>query len=108
MEFTDVEATEDSQENQPLAFSDDDEEMTNDAMENFIKFDPDDLKHYRKFPNETRDSKTAIYEDDEMYLGEEDQQPELYVPENRDSVEFDEFSGFEKSVKKFQKNLKKF
>ena len=72
MEFIDMEATEDSQENQPLAFSDDDEEMTNDAMENFIKFDPDNLKHYRKFPNETRDSKTAIYEDDEMYLGEED------------------------------------
>ena len=65
MKFIDMEATEDSQENQPLAFSDNDEEMTNDEMENFIdyseqpregvsfyrKFDPDNLNHYLKFLN---------------------------------------------------------
>ena len=65
MEFIDMEATEDSQENQPLAFSHNDEEITNDEMENFIdyseqpregvsfyrKFDPDNLNHYRKFLN---------------------------------------------------------
>ena len=31
-----MEATEDFQENQPLVFSDDDEEMTNDEINNFI------------------------------------------------------------------------
>ena len=60
-----MEATENPQENQPLVISDDDVEMTNDEMENFIddkgqpredvnfyrKFDPDNLNHYHKFPN---------------------------------------------------------
>ena len=39
-----------------------------------------------------------VYEDDEMYFGEEVKQPELYAPENRESVEFGQFSGLEKSV----------
>ena len=36
MEFIDMEATEDFQENQPLVFSDDDKEMTNEEINNFI------------------------------------------------------------------------
>ena len=94
MEFIDMEAIKDSEENQPLAFSDNNEEMTNDEMKYFIDdskqssegvsfyrdFDPDNLHHYHKFPNQTRDPRAAIFDNDEMYLGEEDQQPE-----NRDS-----------------------
>ena len=117
MEFIDMEATEDPQENQPLVFSDDDVEMTNDEMENFIddsaqlregesfhiKFDPDNLNHYHKFPNQTIDPWIATYENDELYFGEEDHQPELYEPENRDSVEFDNFP----ALKNPSKNSKK-
>ena len=117
MAFINMEATEDSQQNQPLTFSDDDDRITNDEMENFIddseqpregvsfyrKFDPDNLNHYRKFPNQTRDPRTAVYGDDEMYLGEEDQQPELYVPENRDIVELDKLLALKYLSKKFKK-----
>ena len=119
MEFIDTEATEDFQENQPLVFSDDDEEMTNDEINNFIddseqpredvsfyrKIDRDNLIHYQKFPNLTIDRRIATYKNNQSYFGEEDQQPELYGPENRDSIELDKFSGFQKFVKKIQKNL---
>ena len=96
--------------------------MTNDEMENFIddngqlregvsfyrKCDPDKLNYYHKFPNQTIDPRIATYENDELYFGEEYQQSELYEPKNRDSVEFDKFSGFEKSIKKFKKTSKNF
>ena len=121
MDFTELESVEESQKNQPLNFLVD-EEMTNDEMENFIddseqprqdvsfyrKLDPDNLDDYYKFPNQTRDPGVAIYEDNEMYFGEEDKQLELYDPENRQRVEFDKFPGFEKSVKKFLETLKNF
>ena len=60
----------------------------------------------RLFPNETIHPRIATYKNDELYFGEEDQQPELYMPENRDRVEFDKFSGFERSVKIFKKILR--
>ena len=40
--------------------------------------------------------RSAAYED--MFFGEDDTQPELYMPENRDNVEFDSFKGSEKSI----------
>ena len=105
MEFIDIEATEDSQENQSLVFSDDDEETTNDEINNFIddselpredvsfyrKLGPDNLHHYHKFPNHTIDPRIATYKNDELYFAEEDQQPELYRSENRDRVELINF-----------------
>ena len=42
------------------------------------------------------------------YYGKEDIQPELHAPEHRDLVSFDKFTGFEKSVDKFNKTLKYF
>ena len=47
-----------------------------------------------------------VYEDDGMFFGTEDTQPELFAPENREHVEFDKFEGFEKSVKKLRINFK--
>lgn len=113
---------EESQENQALTFSDNDDEMINNEAENFIddneqpekdvifysKLDPGNIDHYYKFPNQTRDPTVAGYEEHEMYFGTEDQQPELYVPQNRESVEFDKFSGLERSVKKLKKTLQSF
>ena len=42
------------------------------------------------------------------YYGKEDIQPELHAPEHRDLVSFEKFTGFEKSVDKFNKTLKNF
>ena len=74
----------------------------------YRKLDPHNLEHYNRFPNQTRNPSSAVYEDDEMYFGEEDSQPELYIPEDRESVHFENFSGFEKSIKKFYNLLKNF
>ena len=74
----------------------------------YRKLDPHNLEHYNRFPNQTRNPISAVYEDDEMYFGEEDSQPELYIPEERESVHFENFSGFEKSIKKFYDLLQNF
>ena len=69
--------------------------------------DPENNDHYNKFPNQTRNPRDAVCEDDEMFFGTEDTQPELFAPENREYVGFDKFEGFEKSVKKFKDTLRK-
>lgn len=120
MDFIDHEATEDPLENNTLVFSDDEEELTNDEMDDFIndtdqprddvifyrQLDPGNIDHYHKFANQTRDPTLAVYEDDEPIFGNKDTQPELYELDNRDNVEFDKFSGFERSVEKFKGTLK--
>ena len=63
----------------------------------YKKLDPENIDHYNKFPNQTRDPWVAVHENEEMFFGTEDIL-ELYAPENRESVEFDKFKGFEKSV----------
>ena len=73
------------------------------------------MDNNNKFPNQTRDPITAVYEDKEMYFGENDTQPEPYFAEDRENVDFDNFTGFAKSVKKlynlfwnFQNNVNPF
>ena len=46
--------------------------------------------------------------DDETFLDTRDLQPELYAIEDRERTIFDEFCGYEKSVKKFKKSLSSF
>ena len=70
--------------------------------------DPENIDHYNKFPNQTRNPRDAVYEDDEMFFGTEETQPELFAPENREYVEFYKFEGFENSVKKFKDRLQNF
>ena len=117
MDFIQSEAIDESQ--QTPDFSDD--EMINDEDENVIydsqqpmqdvsfhrQLDPEIINHY-KFPSQTRDPRVTLYEDDEMFFGNEDTQPEFYDPENRGNVEFDTFKGFGKSVKKFKDTLQNF
>ena len=43
-----------------------------------------------------------------MFFGNEDAQPELFAPENREYVGFVKFEGFEKSIKKFKDTLQNF
>ena len=108
MNFIQLQVTNESQQNEPLNFSDDEKSNDEDdfidnskqPMEDIIfykKLDPENIEHYNKFPNQSRDPWVAVYEDEEMFFGTEDI-PELYTPENRKSIEFDKFQGFEKSV----------
>ena len=41
-----------------------------------------------------------------MFFGDEDTQPELFAPEDRESVEFDKFVGFENLSKNSKIQLK--
>ena len=128
MDFIDLEAAVESLGNQPLILSVD-EEMTNDEMDDSIDdsgqqregasfcrqlespnrtTDAQNLNDYPKFLNQTRDPHAATYEDDEPFYGTHDTQPELYAPENRESIKFDNFVEYEKNVKKFKETLKIF
>ena len=120
MDFIQFEASEEN--NQPLVFSDDEDENIPDKIDNFIddtdqqgqgvsfyrQLDSENIEDYPKFPNSTKNPKEAVHEDEEPYFGEEDTQPKLYDPEDRNFVDFDKFDGFEKSVKKFKGTLKNF
>ena len=118
MEIISNEAVEDG----PLVFSVDEEEKITDELDDFIdnssqpdedvsfywQLDPTNLDDYPKFHGQTRNPIKVIYEDDAPFYGREDQQPEPDAPEDRESVSFDKFEGFEKSIKKFKKTLKNF
>ena len=65
------------------------------------------LDHYPKFEGQTRDPIEVTYSDVDDYFGE-DNQPELYCPEETESVKFDRFDKFEQSIEKFKKILLKF
>ena len=119
MDFILNEATEDGY----LFFSDDEEEeKITDELDDFIdnrpqpdenisfyrQLDPENINNYPKFNSTTRNPVDAIYEDDVPFYGHEDRQPELYFPEDRESISFDKFEGFEKHIVKFKKTLKNF
>ena len=120
MDFIEFKANEEN--NQPLDFSDNEDENIPNKMDNFIddtdqqvegvsfyrQLDPENFEDYPKLPNSAKNPKVAVYEDKEPYFGEEDIQPKLYDPEDRNFVDFDEFDGFEKSVKKFKCALENF
>ena len=59
----------------------------------YRKLDPENIDHYNKFPNQTLDPRVVVYEDDEMFFGTEDTQPELYDLQDRETVESDKFEG---------------
>ena len=120
MDFTEFEAREEN--NQILIFFWHEDENIPDKMDNFTddtdqqgegvsfyrQLDPEHIEHYPKFPNSTKNPKEAVYEDDEPYFGEEGTQPKLYDPEDRNFVDYDQFYGLEKSIKKFKGTLKHF
>ena len=118
MEFISNEAME----NGPLVFSDDEEEEQITELDDFIdngpqpekdvsfyrQLDPANIDDYPKFNSRTRNPIEVIYEDDTPFYGHEEQQPEIYAPEDKQSVSFDKFEGSEKSIEKFKKTLKNF
>lgn len=112
MEFLSLEADEEN--DNFLVFSDEEEDTVTDDINDFIDDTPieEDVSFYRggspfdinghpKFNGQSRNPLKAIYADDELNYGHEDQQPELYAPEDRNFVTFDKFEGFEKSIERF-------
>ena len=65
-----------------------------------------DNNHY-KFNNQTRDPRQATFENDEIFFGK-DSHPKLFDPEDRESVDFDKFQGFEIYAQKFKDDLLEF
>ena len=59
----------------------DDYEQPMEGVNFYRKLDPENINHYNKFPNQTRDPRAAVYEDDEMFFFFLYTQPELYNPE---------------------------
>ena len=74
----------------------------------YRKLDLDNITHFDKFLNQTRYPSVSVYEDDEIFFGTGDTQPELYDPEDRESTKFNKFEGFEKYVKKFMDTRRNF
>ena len=105
MEFTQFEASEENQqENQSLNFSDEygDDQVIDEVdfidekeYEEHVSFCRNvyNIDEYNKFPNQTIDPRSAVYEDDKMFFRKDDTQSELYAPENREMVDFDFFRG---------------
>lgn len=101
-----------------LQFSDDETEENNDDS-NFIDValieqesihfyrDLTNLDHYPKFVGHTRNPIETTSTDTDDYFGQDDQ-PELYDPENSDFAEFDRFDKFEQNIKKFNSALLNF
>ena len=92
MDFTDFEASEDITDNEPLVLLDEEDEINNDQMGDFID-DTDQQREsvsfYRrlkpeKFPNQTRNPEGAVYKDDDPFFGVEDTQPEFLNPMDRE------------------------
>ena len=50
----------------------DDSEQSSEGVSLYRKLDPENINDYYKFPNQTRDPRVAVYEDDEMLFGTED------------------------------------
>lgn len=119
MEYLSLEAEDDCA---ILQFSDEDEsKKTTDELDDFIDDAPIeeesisfyrgrnllDVNDYPRFNGQVRNPLEAINSDDESYFGD-DEQPELFAPENRNEVTFDRFEGFEKSVETFKRTLNNF
>ena len=122
MDFIDFEAIEDGC-NEDLIFSDDGNKDISKVDDTFIddskqkenepdfygsidqKRDLNELGSYKKFVNQTRDLREAIYgeSDNVTFVDKRDLQPELYPVESRESVIFDDFLGHEKFAEKFKK-----
>ena len=119
MEFLSSEAEDDCA---ILQFSDEDEsKKTTEELDDFIdgtpieeesisfyrERNPLDVNDYPRFNGQVRNPLEAIYSDDESYFGD-DEQPELFAPENKNKVTFDRFEGFQKSFETFKRTLNNF
>ena len=94
---------------------DDESEKAADEMDNFIDDSPIeeeflsyyrgnnplDVKDYPRFHGQTRN---PVFSDCKSYFGD-NEQPELFAPENREQVTFDRFEGYQQAASIFSKTL---
>ena len=122
MEFPSTEAEDDCP---LLQFSDEDEdeesEKTTNKRDDFIDDSPIeeevvsyyggtsplDIRDYPRFHGQTRNLIDAVFSDSENCIGD-DEQPELFAPENREHVTFDRSEGFERAASIFRNTLVNF
>ena len=108
-----------------MQFSDEDEgeesEKTTDELDDFIGdfpieeevvsyyrgTNPLDISDYPRFHGQTRNPVDTVFSDTGRYFGD-DEQPELFPPENREHVTFDRFEGFERAASIFRNTLVNF
>ena len=74
----------------------------------YRQLNSENIEDYSRFNGQNRNPVEAIYQDGTPFYGCEDQQSELYAPEDRESVSFNKFEGYDKSIEKFKKSLKHF
>ena len=85
MDFVQFEAIEEFQQNEPLSFLNEEDDGTEQdnyfidgseqQMEDvsfYRQLDPENIDRYNKFPNQNRNPRDAVYENSEMYFGDED------------------------------------
>ena len=118
MEFTDDEAVVDNGQELLSDFEEEQEKIPDELNDDFIdnsSHSDEDASFYSelannnaKFPNQTRNSRDAIFECDCSLYETEKVQPGLYDPIGRNLVTFDNFVDLEKSAEKFKKTLKCF
>ena len=115
MEFLSIEAEDDCP---LLQFSDEESEKTTNELDDFIDdspieeevvcyyrgTNPLDIWDYPRFHGETSNPIDGVFSDSENYFGD-DEQPELFAPENREHVTFDRFEGFERAASIFRNTL---
>ena len=120
MEFLSVEAEDDCR---LLQLSDEDEESEKTAdefddflddcpiEEEFVSYyrgtNPLDIRDYPRFHGQTRNPIDAVFSANENYFGN-DEQPELFAPENIESVHFNRFEWFERAAPIFRNTLVNF
>ena len=108
-----------------MQFSDEDEgeesEKTTDKLDDFIDdfpieeevvsyyrgTNPLDISDYPRFHGQTRNPVDTVFSDTERYFGD-DEQPELFPPENREHVTVDRFEGFVRAASIFRNTLVNF
>ena len=62
---------------------------------------PSNLNDYPIFHGQTGNPLETVLSDNESYFGE-DEQPEIFAPENRKNIIFNRFEGFERNVNIFK------
>ena len=68
----------------------------------------DNEEEHFKFPNQTKNPITTLNKEREQFFGKNENQPELFEPENTERVGFDLFDGDENTSEIFKKSLQNF
>ena len=98
--------TKDFNEQSELNFSNDE----NDDDRSFINYSAEETQppSFYRFFNQARDPAKAVIDHDRSHLDTRDLQPEMFLIDDRDDVEFDEFGETRKCSELFKKSLLSF